>query len=141
MIKLSATFPAPRSILLTFAPQDHGRVNRYGVMIDWNRIDELKEEIGADDFGEIVEIFLEEVDEGIDALRTGVTAGELESRLHFLKGSALNLGFADFSNLCQRGESAAARGAHAEIDLPAIVACYDQSKVRFMAALNQPDAA
>ena len=110
-------------------------------MIDWDRIAELKEEVGADDFGEIVEIFLEEVEEGIAALRDGAPEGELESRLHFLEGRALNLGFADFSTLCQQGETTAAQGDYAQIDLPPILSSYDQSKAQFMASLDQPDAA
>ena len=30
-------------------------------MIDWPRVKELKDEIGAEDFGEVVDLFLEEV--------------------------------------------------------------------------------
>lgn len=36
-------------------------------MIDWARIIELHDEIGADDFNEVVELFLSEVEERIDA--------------------------------------------------------------------------
>ncbi len=68
-------------------------------MIDWTRVSELRDEIGAEDFGEIVEIFLEEVEEEISALRDGVENEALEAKLHFLKGSALNLGFADFATI------------------------------------------
>ena len=32
---------------------------------------------------------------------------DLESTVHFLKGSALNLGFSHFSTLCQENETAA----------------------------------
>jgi hypothetical protein len=30
-------------------------------MIDWDRVQELRDEIGAEAFGEVVELFLEEV--------------------------------------------------------------------------------
>lgn len=32
-------------------------------MIDWIRIDELRDEVGQDDFGDIVGVFFEEVQE------------------------------------------------------------------------------
>ena len=35
-------------------------------MIDWPRVTELREEVGAEDFEEVVEIFLEEVEERIE---------------------------------------------------------------------------
>jgi len=50
-------------------------------MIDW-----------AEDFDEVVELFLEEVDEAIVALRDLTDLSELEPQCHFLKGSALNIG-------------------------------------------------
>jgi HPt (histidine-containing phosphotransfer) domain-containing protein len=105
-------------------------------MINWDKVSELREEIGAEDFGEVVEIFLEEVDEAITELGKPGAEGTLETQLHFLKGSALNLGFADFSNRCQAGESAAGNGQEDEVDLPAIIKCYEASKAEFLAALN-----
>ena len=32
-------------------------------MIDWDRVQELREEVGAEEFAEVIELFLEEVDE------------------------------------------------------------------------------
>ncbi|MFD1160251.1 Hpt domain-containing protein [Roseovarius aestuarii] len=110
-------------------------------MIDWNRIAELRDEIGADDFGEVVEIFLEEVDDKIAELRDLTDKSDLESVMHFLKGSALNLGFSAFSDLCQQGETAARMGDGENIDLTAVIACYDTSKAEFLSALNKLDAA
>lgn len=106
-------------------------------MIDWTRVHELREEIGAEDFGEVVEIFLEEVEEEIEALRGNVPNDSLETKLHFLKGSALNLGFADFSVLCQSGETSAACEAFDQIDLPEILNIYEHSKAEFLSALDQ----
>lgn len=34
-------------------------------MIDWNRAAELREEVGAEDFSEVVDLFLEECDDAI----------------------------------------------------------------------------
>lgn len=105
-------------------------------MIDWTQVTELRQEIGADDFGDVVEIFLEEVENEITALRNGCDKAKLQARLHLLKGSALSLGFQAFSRLCQRGESAAADGWHAQVDLPAILATFDASKAEFLSGLN-----
>lgn len=105
-------------------------------MIDWTRVNQLREEIGQDDFDEIVEIFLEEVEEEISSLRNDPAPNTLEAKLHFLKGSALNLGFAAFSDLCKSGESAAAQGQTDEIDVASIVSSYDASKSEFLDALS-----
>ncbi|MFX0545485.1 Hpt domain-containing protein [Roseovarius sp. S1116L3] len=104
-------------------------------MIDWARIAELRSEIGADDFAEVVELFLEEVEGEITQLLPGADAQTLESRLHFLKGSALNLGFTTFSSLCQHGESAAADGRTDAVDLPATIASYHAAKAEFLSGL------
>lgn len=101
-------------------------------MIDWNRVSELREEIGTDDFAEVAVAFLEETDTGISAL-PGVPQTGLSQHLHALKGSALNLGFADFARLCQAGEVAAGNGG--AVDRDAITTCYTESKSRFLAAL------
>jgi len=77
-------------------------------MIDWARVAQLREEIGAEDFSEVIEIFLEEVESEIAPLRQTCTPSQLEAVLHFLKGSALNLGFATFAELCADGETKAA---------------------------------
>ncbi|AVO37858.1 Hpt domain-containing protein [Pukyongiella litopenaei] len=104
-------------------------------MIDWARVSDLRDEVGADDFGEIIEIFLDEVGETIAELRGGADPASLEAPLHFLKGSALNLGFAEFSRMCQQGEAAAAAGQGNTIDLNAIIDGYDRSVAAFTAGV------
>ena len=104
-------------------------------MIDWAKVNELREEIGDEDFAEVVELFLEEVEEVINRLREGLPDPQLESCLHFLKGSALNLGFEEFSVLCADGEQAAARGNYGAVDLTSVITCYDESKERFLSEL------
>ena len=64
---------------------------------------------------------------------------DLESTVHFLKGSALNLGFSHFSTLCQENETAA-RGGDA-VDVDALKSSYAASKSEFLEALDAPDAA
>jgi HPt (histidine-containing phosphotransfer) domain-containing protein len=104
-------------------------------MIDWARIAELRAEIGAEDFSEVVELFLEEVEGEINQLRAGCADNALEARLHFLKGGALNLGFSTFSELCQQGETAAADGRAHDVDLEATIACFDASRHAFIDGL------
>ncbi|WP_172327722.1 Hpt domain-containing protein [Mangrovicoccus sp. HB161399] len=96
-------------------------------MLDWTRIEELRDEVGADAFAEVVELFLEEVGGVLDRLDPG--SATLEEDLHFLKGAALNLGFAKLAGLCREGELAAR--AKAPPDLWALRACYAQSHADF----------
>jgi HPt (histidine-containing phosphotransfer) domain-containing protein len=104
-------------------------------MIDWDRVHELRAEIGADEFDEVVELFLEEVEGVVSRLRDAPDPARFEEDLHFLKGSALNLGFADLGRLCQAGESAAAAGRAGSVDLAPVLACYDASRGVFLAGL------
>lgn len=97
-------------------------------MISWQRVNELRSEVGDEDFREVVELFLEEVEEVIARLRDSPEPARFEEDLHFLKGSALNLGFAALGDLCQIAE----RQPDA-VDLVAIVATYEGSKKEFMA--------
>lgn len=110
-------------------------------MIDWTKVTELREEIGDEDFQEVVELFLEEVDGAMNELRAGLPQEKWECCLHFLKGSALNLGFEAFSALCASGEAAAAGGAFDEIDIAAVITAYDQSKTTFLNELDDRLAA
>lgn len=103
-------------------------------MINWGQVKQLEEDIGAEDFGDVVVMFIEEVDEAVDNLRQEpeMTDDDLASALHFLKGSAANLGFADFADFCSNGEKLAQDGEAAQINLTTVVALYDQSKSAFL---------
>lgn len=109
-------------------------------MIDWDRVKELRSEIGADDFGEVAEMFLQEADDAVARLTPGLTARALEADLHFLKGAALNLGFDALSGLCQDGERRAAAG-DTGVDLEAVRLTYFASKSAFEGGLDQAFAA
>ena len=110
-------------------------------MIDWQRVTTLRDEIGAEDFEEGVPMFLEEVEAVTDELRTQPDISTLEEHMHFLKGSAVSLGFAAFSDMCHDGEAMAAAGNGAQIDVPAILDCYTASKDAFLTGLSQGLAA
>ncbi|SDX38992.1 Hpt domain-containing protein [Ruegeria halocynthiae] len=106
-------------------------------MIQWTRVRQLRDEVGADEFDEVVDIFLEEVQEVITRLRNDTALTEIEQNLHFLKGSALSLGFDSFSKLCQDGERRAASGESGAVDLDSIFSAYDESKALFQAGLAE----
>ncbi|MDU8927899.1 Hpt domain-containing protein [Alisedimentitalea sp. MJ-SS2] len=101
-------------------------------MIDWSKVTELRQEIGGEDFAEVVDLFLEEVDEAMQRLRDGCPGDRLECCLHFLKGSALNLGFDAFSTLCAAGEASAALGNTDQVDVAEICHVFDESKALFL---------
>lgn len=104
-------------------------------MIDWDRVAALREEVGEEDFEEVVELFLLEVDEEIETLAGQSDGGSLAEKLHFLKGSALSLGFQEFSTLCQSGESALTADPTAAVDLGALHDSYGASREKFLADL------
>lgn len=97
-------------------------------MIDWDRIAEIRDEVGAEGFSEVADLFLEEVEETLARLRDWPDPSRLEADLHFLKGSALNLGLNDFSARCAAAERAAAAGNQGAVDVLAIDACFVASK-------------
>lgn len=101
-------------------------------MINWERVEELKEEVGREDFADVVEAFLAEMDEFTDRLRADPGRGLSAEELHFLKGSALNLGFAALGSLCLESEAALRAG----LPVPAsrIIGCYEHSRRLFVAA-------
>nr|WP_028913841.1 Hpt domain-containing protein [Pseudorhodobacter ferrugineus] len=100
-------------------------------MIDWGRVRELRDEIGTEDFAEVVQLFLEETDEVAEKIRSAMPERDIESALHFLKGSALNLGFRELASMCQVGEKSAAMGQFETIDLNQVIAIYEKSKSAF----------
>lgn len=102
-------------------------------MIDWDRVAQLREEVGQEDFAEVVDLFLEEVDEVTARLAAGEDPERLRDDLHFLKGSALNLGFAEFGRLCQEGERAAGKGEAPP--LRPLLDCYRASRAEFVALM------
>ena len=110
-------------------------------MIDWHRVRELQDEVGVEDFAEVVELFLEEADEVIARLETGAAPDTLEAEYHALKGSALNLGFQDLAEICAQAERQAAAGDTAGIKPSAAIERYRASKDLFLAQQSSATAA
>lgn len=107
-------------------------------MIDWSQLDALRAELGAS-FDELVEVFLEEMDTALARLDGAAPPAQMAMDLHFLKGSALNLGFAEFARLCAAGEATAANGGR--VDPQPVRAAYAESRRAFLAGLAERRAA
>jgi histidine phosphotransfer protein HptB len=105
-------------------------------MIDWKRVEELRQEIGADGFVEVADMFLEEAEGAVKALLSGLPSDEVESQLHFLKGSALNLGLSELAAICQDGERKAAAGYGALVDSAQVAAVYQASRMSLLGGLS-----
>jgi HPt (histidine-containing phosphotransfer) domain-containing protein len=105
-------------------------------MIDWTRVNALRDEVGAEDFEEVVELFLQEVDAEVADLPSISPGTDLGEKLHFLKGSALSLGFEHFSTLCQSGEARLATDPDTSVDLQPILSSYHASREVFLAELD-----
>jgi histidine phosphotransfer protein HptB len=126
---IAAGLPGLGHQLLMAIGQRGGRVFRgRAAMIDWKRVEELRTEIGADGFAEVAEMFLEEAEATVQTLVSGPSAEDVEGQLHFLKGSALNLGLSELAAICQEGERKAATGHGAEVDTLAVAAVYRVSR-------------
>jgi HPt (histidine-containing phosphotransfer) domain-containing protein len=77
-------------------------------MINWAQIDSLISDVGEEDVAEVIEIFLDEVDQKLDDMRGIAPKSEpqdMAADLHFLKGSALNIGFEEMGQFCSKAEN------------------------------------
>ncbi len=109
-----------------------GIEDRVRSMISWDRVREFRREVGQDDFAEVAEMFMEEVEGVIQRMRTQPDKASLVEDLHFLKGCALNLGFNAFSSLCEDCERMAASDRSHHINLQDVFSAYEQSKSEFL---------
>lgn len=99
-------------------------------MIDWDRIDELRQDFGEEDFAEIAEAFLLEVQEKLDSLDRQ-PMDKLSDDFHFLKGSAANLGFRKLQAACGEAE---ARPDAAKV--PEVRALFETSVAEFLSRFD-----
>ena len=96
-------------------------------MIDWERIRELRQDIGKDSFDEVVAMFFVEADRAVANLAASDGAKALAGQLHALKSAALNLGFRQLAGLCRRYEDLVA-GGDVELDIDAVHRAYDAAR-------------
>lgn len=101
-------------------------------MIDWDRVMQLRDDVGGDEFASLLEMFIDEVEVVIMRLDADDRM-QLCHDMHFLKGCALNLGFSDFGAICDRAErQAASEATTITVDLDGLRACYSRSKQLFL---------
>jgi HPt (histidine-containing phosphotransfer) domain-containing protein len=109
-------------------------------MINWDRVVELRDEIGADGFAEVVGLFLAEADDCVARMPAAATPSQVEAEMHFLKGSALNLGLDELADLCQQGERAA-RGLGDTVAVHRLQDLYHRSRQALLDGLASRTAA
>lgn len=83
-------------------------------MIDRERMKDLRQEIGEEDFSEVAEMFLDEMAETLAALCAAPDSAGTAA-FHGLRGSALNLGFTDFAAACTEAEKKASHGQPVDV--------------------------
>ena len=103
-------------------------------MLDLERIRELRDEIGEDDFAEVAVVFIDELEEVIGKLREGGSPEQTREWLHFLKGCALNLGLSGLAEQALKGEGG-------QLDLTELVSVYTASRAEFDKATGGAAAA
>ena len=86
-------------------------------------------------------MFLEEVDEIVTRLRRAPDPKLFEQDMHFLKGSALNLGFRALGKICASYENSAAAGNVQEVKPREVVAIYESSRNELLACFQALEAA
>ena len=71
--------------------------------VDWDRLNELRADIGEEDFADVAMLFVAELQETLDALGPDKAT---TADFHFLRGSAANLGFVTLVSACATAEVA-----------------------------------
>ncbi len=88
--------------------------------VDWDRLNELRSDIGEEDFADVAILFVAELQESLDGL-TPETAKAAD--FHFLRGSAANLGFTALVEACSAAEAAC--NASASPDVAAVRTAFE----------------
>lgn len=100
-------------------------------MLDMSRIAELKAEVGEDDFAEVLALFCEEVEEVLTELENA-TQNAIAAKIHFLKGSAQNIGLERVGALCLEAEASLRMHPNARPDVRRIRDAYAASKTELL---------
>lgn len=93
-------------------------------MIDWQRLNTLRDDIGEDDFGDVAMLFVTEMTEHLDRLAGAPELARMED-FHFLRGSAANMGLSALVDACGHAEAACLAGLPP--DLEGVSALFDAS--------------
>lgn len=105
-------------------------------MIDWERVRELREDVGDSEFRPILELFLDEIETIVFRL-VGNRAAQMPDDFHFLTGCARNLGFRGFGDLCEELEGLAQQNRLTRQRIEAALDVYSASKQAFVSGLEQ----
>jgi HPt (histidine-containing phosphotransfer) domain-containing protein len=103
--------------------------------IDWSHVADLRDEIGADEFAEVLELFLADSDEMVEAL-AGQPPSAYEEALHALKGAALNMGLSGLAEICRQGERLAAEGRADEVQIVQVLTGYAAARAALVSGLH-----
>lgn len=103
-------------------------------MIDWNRVLQLREEVGEDAFAGLAAAFLAEIEDRLAQL--GRQPEQLPGDLHYLRGAALNLGFARFSALLLAEEMRLRHGDAGRVGRDDLVGTFRDSRRQFLDELH-----
>lgn len=99
-------------------------------MIDWQRIEELKEDFGPDGLEDLLPVFVEEIQTAIAELSSDCGNQDIAAKAHFIKGSAANLGLTELTKLCAEIESGIEKP-----DAPALSDLFSKSLAALRAGL------
>lgn len=105
-------------------------------MINWNRINDLTNDIGAENIDEVIEVFLEEVEDVLATLKADCSMNDLRHARHFLRGSAMNLGFDELGKLCTSEDPAGFTNVETAAFIGKMKSVYDASKTEFLSGLR-----
>lgn len=103
-------------------------------IIDWAKVRELRDEVGETGLAEVIELFLEEVELVLPVL--GMPGRQLGDDMHFLKGCAANLGFAQLSALCAQGETCRDPETDNSALIGAVRRSYRDSRMAFLSQIG-----
>lgn len=83
-------------------------------MIDFDRLNSLRADIGEEDFADVAFLFVSEIGERLASLRANPGAAHADD-FHFLRGSAANMGFTGMVAACHDAEAACRAGLPPDI--------------------------
>ena len=103
-------------------------------VVDWDRINELRGDIGEEDFADLAILFVSELHETITRLVTQPDS-VTEADFHFLRGGASNLGFQSVVDACTSAEEACLNGQSPNIE--AVHAAFEAAMVEITVQFPQ----
>ena len=103
---------------------------------DEDRLDELLSEIGAEDLGAVLDLFLAEACEAASGLHDALTADEYAKAMHFLRSGAVNLGLLGLAAEARRLARLPDPERRAETAAPALVRTIDACRAALAGRLT-----